>query len=205
MDLKNINLNNSEVSKVKFDLGESADLLNLDCISSVVNWQLAKKRSGSAKVKTMAEISGTTAKPHKQKGTGHARQGSKRSVQMRGGRACFGPVQRSFEYSLPKKLVKKTVRDVLRSKIIDQKLVLVECGNENLKTRQVNSVLAENGIDSVVVVVAGSTNCSLTRSTRNISNVKVISHKSLNVYDMLKFNFIALDKELFETIKVMVL
>ena len=110
VDLRTIDFASSKVVAEKLDfaleVGGQTRLENPRAVAYVLGWQRAKRRSGSANTKLMSEISGTTAKPHKQKGTGSARQGSKRSVQFRGGRTCFGPRARSFDFSLPKKIIK---------------------------------------------------------------------------------------------------
>ena len=116
--LQTVNLDSAEVSSVELGNISRDGLDSYDSIAYVVNWQLSRRRSGSAKIKQMSEISGSTAKPFRQKGTGNARQGSKRSVQMRGGRTCFGPIPRSFDYSLPKKIVKLALVNIIKTKIL---------------------------------------------------------------------------------------
>ena len=203
VDLKVIDFSSSKVASEKFDFAVegTAKLESPRAVAYVLGWQLAKRRTGSANTKTMSEISGTTAKPHKQKGTGHARQGSKRSVQFRGGRTCFGPRARSFEYSLPKKIVKTAIADVIRLKIKENKLILFSCGAD-LKTTQVNKLLKSNNINQALFLYQSteSTN-NITKPTRNLKNVKALDFKGLNVYDILNFDFLLLDKNLFQTIK----
>jgi len=97
---------------------------NLNVIKSVINWQLARRRSGNHKVKTVSEVRGTTAKPFKQKGTGRARQGSLRSVQMRGGGVIFGPVVRDHGFKLNKKVRKLALNSAL-SYLINEKRIKV--------------------------------------------------------------------------------
>ncbi len=101
--LSKLDFDQGSVGSKSFEISSPNNYtLNPRSLSYIVRWHLAAKRSGSAKVKTMAEISGTTAKPWKQKGTGRARQGSRRSVQFVGGRTCHGPVVRSFSFVAPK-------------------------------------------------------------------------------------------------------
>ncbi|MCE3255484.1 MAG: rplD [Rickettsiaceae bacterium] len=203
VDLKNINFSTSEVTTTKLDFAvdQNSGFESPRSVAYVLSWQLSKKRTGSAQTKTMAEISGTTAKPHKQKGTGHARQGSKRSVQFRGGRTCFGPRARSFDYSLPKKIVKTALSDVIKLKIKENKLVLFSC-DSGLKTANVSKLLKSNKIDQALFLYqskAGSN--EIVKPTRNLKNVKALDFKGLNVYDILNFDFLVLDKNLFQTIK----
>jgi len=155
----------------------------------------------------MSEISGTTAKPHKQKGTGHARQGSKRSVQFRGGRTCFGPRVRSFEYKIPKKIVKLAVADVIRLKLKENKLVLFSNDKSEIKTGVINKILKDNKIDNALVLCNSEANSvnTISKAVRNIKNVKAIDFDGLNVYDILNFDFLLLDKNLLSTIKEVVL
>lgn len=205
VDLKTIDLSNSKISSEKFDFGD-IQIASPRSLAYTVSWQLSKRRSGSAKTKTMAEISGTTAKPHKQKGTGMARQGSKRSVQFRGGRTCFGPMPRSFGYSLPKKIIKKAVADVLKLKIKENKLVLFSGSDSALKTSQISKALKSSKIDSALFLYQTNVEQNnLTKSVRNIKNVKALDFKGLNVYDVLNFDFLLLDKNLFQNIKEAVL
>src|SRR5262245_49107553 len=106
-------------NKAAGDIELNGDVFGLtvraDLLDRAVQWQRAKKQAGTHKTKTISEISGTTKKPHKQKGTGSARQGSLRSPQMRGGATIFGPVVRSHAYSLPKKVRKLALKHALSS------------------------------------------------------------------------------------------
>jgi large subunit ribosomal protein L4 len=209
VDLKNLNFDDSKVTNEKFDLNLDGELRleSPRATAYVVSWQLSKRRSGSAHTKSMSEISGTTAKPHKQKGTGHARQGSKRSVQFRGGRTCFGPRVRSFEYTLPKKIVKTALSDVIRLKFKEKKVVLFSGFNSNMKTAQVVKLLKSSNINNALFLYQDNDNSSLnlTRSVKNIKNVEALNFKGLNVYDILNSDFLMLDKNLFQTIKEAVL
>ena len=103
LTIKTIDFGKTTLGSKSIDVASTLEIKSAKSVSYVVRWQLARRRSGSAKTKTMAEISGTTAKPWKQKGTGRARQGSRRSVQFVGGRTCHGPTLRSFDFSMPKK------------------------------------------------------------------------------------------------------
>src|ERR1700742_2640327 len=120
------NLDNQEVGDI--DLAEEVFGLPLrrDILARVVNWQLAKRRAGTHKTKGIADIAGTTKKPYKQKGTGRARQGSLRSPQFRGGARIFGPVVRSHETSLPKKVRNLAMRVALSAKQAEGKLTILD-------------------------------------------------------------------------------
>jgi len=197
VSLKVIDFVNNKSDDKKFDL-PSLDILSAKSVAYVVRWQLAKRRAGSAKTKTMAEISGTTAKPWKQKGTGRARQGSRRSVQFVGGRTCHGPMPRSFDFTMPKKIIKIALADALRSKITADKLAIFPTSNSIIKTSQMSSILKKNGFNKVLFVI-NDDNKFLEKSVRNIKNVKAIQVKALNVYDILNFDHVIVENDLIET------
>jgi len=185
----------------EFNLSTSLDAESPKSVAYTVRWQLAKRRAGTAKVKTMAEISGTTAKPHKQKGTGTARQGSKRSVQFVGGRTCHGPVPRSFDFSMPKKIVKVALSDALKSKLRDNKVSLFsDVTSDKIKTSKISSILEKGKINSALVIFDGSVknNVFLARAIKNLKHVKALEIKAINVYDLLKFDQLVVDSKIFE-------
>jgi len=198
------NLSLADFKTTQSDLDQVARKVSEANIASTINWQLSRSRSGTAKVKEMSEISGTTAKPFKQKGTGNARQGSKRSVQMRGGRTCFGPTPRSFDFSFPKKMSKKATGDALSIKINEQKVVLLsnveKCA---LKTAAFNKFLNDNKIKSALIVHSDDEekNQNLIKSARNIKNVKILNVAGLNTYDLLRYQFLVIEDKLFENLK----
>ncbi len=205
IDVKIIDFSGAKAASEKLDFAyDKVQLENPRSVAYVLGWQLSKRRSGTAQTKLMSEISGTTAKPHKQKGTGSARQGSKRSVQFRGGRTCFGPRARSFDFSMPKKIVKTALADAIRFKLKENKLVLFSGCKPDLKTSAISKILKDNKIENALFLynsdVASSTE-SISRSVRNLKNVKAIDFKGLNVYDILNSDFVVLDRNLFSTIK----
>ena len=127
MQLKVTSLDNKEVGSI--DLADEVFALpevRRDILARMVNWQLAKRRAGTHKTKGISDISGTTKKPWKQKGTGRARQGSLRSPQFRGGATIFGPVVRSHEFGLQKKVRRLALKTALTSKQQDGKLVVLD-------------------------------------------------------------------------------
>ena len=209
VELKNIDFANLKLSEEKADLAVSKETSkelaenNLASLAYVLNWQLAKRRSGSADSKEMSEISGTTAKPFRQKGTGGARQGSKRSVQFRGGRTCFGPKKRSFEYSIPKKIVKKALSLAIASKLKDKKVISFSGFKADLKTSTINKFLKSNDINKALFLyeVKEGEADNFTKPIRNIKNVKALNIKGLNVYDIINYEFLVVDKNLLKTIK----
>jgi large subunit ribosomal protein L4 len=198
LDLKTLKEGNEEINKNLI-----ADMSGEACIPYVINWQLAKKRSGSAKTKIMSEISGTTRKPFKQKGTGSARQGTKRAVQMRGGRTCFGPLPRDFSYSIPKKVVKKALKFVLRTKIKEGKIVVLdETRSLEVGTNSLNKKLASAGFTGGLVLYKDDEkNKNFLLSLKNIKNYKLLLASAINVYDIMNHEFLLIDREAFENVK----
>jgi len=202
--LKTLNFEGSKQDSkpVEFKLESGLEVVSPKSVAYTIRWQLAARRSGSAKTKTMAEISGTTAKPWKQKGTGRARQGSRRSVQFVGGRTCHGPMPRSFDFSMPKKIVKVALADALKAKLKDNKISLfAELTSDKIKTAKINSVLENSKISSALIVFDGASknSAALANSAKNIKHVKVLDAKALNVYDLVKFDQIIVDSKVFET------
>jgi|TARA_B110000259_G_scaffold49022_1_gene57315 large subunit ribosomal protein L4 len=199
--IKVINFKDSSISdeEVKLIHEKSSDTL----LSFALRSYRSSVRSATARVKEMSEISGTTAKPHSQKGTGKARQGSKRSVQFRGGRSCFGPKGRIFEFDLPKKMKKKAISDALFSKIEDNKLLLLsDVAMEKPQTKNVVKFIKDNKIENSVYFYNGSdkNNESLVKSIKNIKNFHCKSVDSLNIYDLFSFDKIILQKEVLDNI-----
>src|SRR6202162_2875992 len=130
------NLNNQEVGETDTAADVFGVPIRRDILARVVNWQLAKRRAGTHKTKGISEIQGTTRKPYKQKGTGRARQGSLRSPQFRGGATIFGPVVRSHEFSLQKKVRKLGLKTARSAKQAEGKLVVIDAAKfDEAKTK----------------------------------------------------------------------
>jgi large subunit ribosomal protein L4 len=198
LTIKTIDFAKEQLGSRKIDLSSDLEISSAKSVAYVVRWQLAKKRSGSAKTKTMSEISGTTAKPYKQKGTGRARQGSKRSVQFVGGRTCHGPTPRSFDFSIPKKIVKTALADVLKMKLKQDKVFLFSDFGSEVKTSKINDTMIRNNFSSALIIHDGK-NFELVKSAKNLKNVKTLDTKAINVYDILTFDNLLIDNKVFET------
>jgi large subunit ribosomal protein L4 len=202
VNLKVIDFKESKNSEEKFSFDGKE--ISEKAIAYTLHWQRARRRVGSASTKEMSEISGTTAKPHNQKGTGKARAGSRRTTQFVGGRACFGPKPRSFDYALPKKIAKKALSDTLKVKFNRKEVLLSESSNnKEAKTSYINKALVANKINSALFVYDGGDKDSsnLVKAVRNIKNIKALDIKAINVYDLLKYNFLILDKALLGNVK----
>lgn len=159
-------------------------------LHEVVQWQLAKRRAGTACVKTRGEVSGGGRKPWRQKGTGRARAGSNTSPVWKRGGSVFGPKPRDYSYTLPKKVRRLALRMALTSKVQeDHLLVLRDFGVDKIKTRDVVALLKRFGVEKAVIVVDGEDKV-LELSVRNIPNVKLLPQEGLNVYDVLKYQHV---------------
>ncbi len=157
-------------------------------IQEVVRWQMARRRQGTACTKTRSEVSGSGRKPFRQKGTGRARAGSNTSPLWKRGGTVFGPKPRDYSYSLPKKVRKLGLRMALSGKVRDSKLWVVrDFGLEQIKTKEVISILKRFGIEKAVIITAGS-DMKLEKSARNIPYVKVLRHEGINVYDLVRYS-----------------
>jgi len=158
---------------------------------AVVN-QLAAKRQGTQKAKTRGEVSGGGIKPWRQKGTGHARQGSTRSPQWTHGGVVFAPVPRDYSFKMNKKEKRAAMKSVLSSKVADEKFfVLEDFVMDEIKTKKFVEVMKNFKLEKALVVV---TDENVIRSARNVENVKTASTGTINVYDILKYDSFVITK-----------
>ena len=156
-------------------------------IARLVNWQLAKKRQGTHKVKERGEITGSTAKIYKQKGMGRARHGSKKVVQFKGGGVVHGPKVRSHNKKIPSKLKKQAIRILLSSKLKDGKLKIIDkLELKKIKTKEVKGKFDKLGIKSATFIEVGDINKNFLLSTRNLKNIDLLSINGLNAYQIIK-------------------
>ena len=173
-----------------------------DLLARVVNWQLAKRRAGTHKTKGISDISGTTKKPFAQKGGGRARQGSLRSPQFRGGARIFGPVVRSHEFDLPKKVRKLGLKAALSAKQADGKLVVLDAAEmKEGKTKQLAERLGKLGLTSVLFIDGEKVNDLFARAARNLPHVDVLPELGANVYDILRRDTLVLTKAAVERLE----
>jgi large subunit ribosomal protein L4 len=167
-----------------------------DILARMVNWQLAKRRAGTHKTKGLGEVSGTTKKPYKQKGTGRARQGSLRAPQFRGGGVVFGPVVRSHAHELPKKVRKLALKTALSSKLTDGKLVVIdEAKLADGKTKTLSAKFAKLGWSSALIIDGPEVDIAFARAARNLPNVDVLPQQGANDYDILRRDTLVLTRE----------
>ena len=166
-----------------------------DILHRMVEWQRAKRQAGTHKTKTISEISGTTKKPWKQKGTGHARQGSLRSPQFRGGATIFGPVVRSHAVGLNKKFRKLALKMALSSKHKEGALFIIENTQvKDIKTKKISAAFAKAGWDKPLII-DGKVDENFAKAARNIKHVDVLPTIGANVYDILRHKQLVLTKD----------
>ena len=169
MQVKVITLDNAEAGEIELPAEVFGAEPRADIMARVVHWQLAKRRAGTHKVKGMGEVSGTTKKPYRQKGTGNARQGSLRAPQFRTGGVVHGPVVRSHEYDLPKKIRRLGLISALSQKQAEGKLVVLDgVSGGTGKTKDLAAKLKALGWKSALVV-DGAVDESFLRASRNIA------------------------------------
>jgi large subunit ribosomal protein L4 len=194
-------LDNTEVGDI--DLADEVFGLPVrsDILARVVNWQLAKRRAGTHKTKGISDISGTTAKPYKQKGTGRARQGSRRSPQFRGGATIFGPVVRSHEFGLQKKVRKLGLKTALSAKQAEGKLVVIDQASlTEAKTKALRSRFETLGWESVLII-DGIVDEGFAKAARNLPKVDVLPTQGANVYDILRRDTLVLTRAAVEQLE----
>ena len=198
MKLKVTDISNKAVGELEIDDAVFADIfgrkVRKDILARAVNWQLAKRRSGNHKTKEIGDISGTTKKPYAQKGTGNARQGSLRSPQFRGGATIFGPVVRSHEHDLPKKVRKIALKNALSAKHKDGKLVVWGETKASGKTKELAAQFKKLGWASVLVIDGPEVDEKFALAARTIPNVDVLPQQGANVYDILRRDTLVLTK-----------
>jgi large subunit ribosomal protein L4 len=166
-----------------------------DILQRMVRWQLAKRRAGTHKVKNRAEIWRTGKKMYKQKGSGNARHGSARVSQFRGGGRAFGPVVRSHEHDLPKKVRALALRHALSAKAKSQTLIVVEDATlSEPKTAALKAQFGKMGLSSALVIAGAEVDANFGLAARNLPNVDVLPVQGINVYDILRRDTLVLTK-----------
>lgn len=197
ISLENKNVGSVELADDVFGLPVRSDLLH-----RMVTYQLSKRRAGTHKTKTISEISGTTKKPYRQKGTGRARQGSTRSAQFRGGATIFGPVVRSHAFDLPKKVRKLALKTALSAKAADGKLVVLDSAHSSShKTKDLVAQLAGLGWSNVLIIDGNELNVNFCRASANIPHLDVLPQVGANVYDILRRDTLVLTKDAVEALE----
>jgi large subunit ribosomal protein L4 len=196
MKLKVHSLDNKEVGDIELADEVFGLPVRRDILARVVNWQLAKRRAGTHKTKGVSDISGTTKKPYKQKGTGRARQGSLRSPQFRGGAVIFGPVVRDHGFDLQKKVRRLGLKTALSAKQAEGKLVVIdEARVGEAKTKALRAQFDALGWESVLIIDGAAVDQGFARAARNLPKVDVLPQLGANVYDILRRDLLVLTRD----------
>ena len=202
MKIKLLNIDNLQESELE-NIDIVADSLNnhKDLIANVIKWQLANRRGFStAKTKTRGEIAYTGKKPFNQKGRGSARQGSLKSAQFVGGAKAFAPKPRDYSYTIPKKMVKKALSVVLKDKFVNNKVYVLDGLDKiEISTNKLNKKFVSKGFIQPIVVYQENFD-NFSKSIRNLRDVKYLNVNALNVYDLLNYDFLLLDKNSYDKI-----
>ena len=189
------NMEGKEVGTIELNDAIFGVQINEHLVHMAVVQHLANKRQGTQKAKNRSEVSGGGRKPWKQKGTGHARQGSTRSPQWTGGGMVFAPVPRDYSFKMNKKEKRAALKSALTSKVQDSKLIVVdklEFGE--IKTRNFAAVMNNLNVEKGLVVIADN-NKNVVMSARNLPNVDMTMAGMINVYDIMKAKTVVLTKE----------
>ena len=188
------NIEGKEVGTIDLNDAVFGVEVNEHLVHMAVVSQLANKRQGTQKAKTRSEVSGGGRKPWRQKGTGHARQGSTRSPQWTGGGVVFAPVPRDYSFKMNKKEKRAALKSVLTSKVQENKfIVLDELKLAEVKTKEMKKVLDNLKVNNALVII-GDDSENVALSARNIAGVQTASVNTINVFDMLKYNTIIATK-----------
>ena len=202
--MANVSVYNMEGNEVgKMDLSDAVFgvEVNEHLVHMAVVAQLANKRQGTQKAKTRAEVSGGGRKPWRQKGTGHARQGSTRAPQWTGGGVVFAPTPRDYTIRLNKKEKRLALKSALTSRVQEKKLIVVdELKFDEIKTKNFKNVL-DNLKTTKALVVLNDNDKNVVMSARNIPDVKTALTNTINVFDILKYNTVIVTKDAVATIE----
>jgi len=194
------NLKKEKVGKVALSDEVFSAEVNHPLVHQVVKAQLADRRQGTAKTKTKSEVRGGGRKPFRQKGTGNARQGSSRSPLQPGGGQSFGPQPRSYEQATPKAMVRGALRSVLSDRAKADRLLVVDAWSlAGAKTSALAEIL-EGKLGVAKALLVDGENRNLELSGRNLKGVKVLRVEGLNVYDILKADWLVVSKSAVEAI-----
>ena len=175
--------------------------VNEHLVHMAVVQQLANNRQGTQKAKTRSEVRGGGRKPWRQKGTGHARQGSTRAPQWTGGGVVFAPTPRDYSFKMNRKEKRTALKSALTSRVQENKLIVVdELKFDEIKTKKFAEVLKNLNLDKALVVL-NENDEKVVMSAKNIPTVKTTQINTINVYDVLKYNTVVLTKAAAESIE----
>ncbi len=195
------NIEGKEVGSIELNDAVFGVEVNEHLVHMAVVNQLANNRQGTQSAKTRSEVSGGGRKPWRQKGTGHARQGSTRSPQWTGGGDVFAPKPRDYSFKMNKKEKRIALLSALSSKVADNKIVVLDAFNlDEVKTKKFAEVMSNLKVDKALVVIEGE-NKNVVLSGRNIPTVKVSATNEINTYDVLKYETLVVTKAAVEKLE----
>ena len=195
------NMEGKEVGNMDLNDAVFGVEINEHLVHMAVVQQLANNRQGTQKAKTRSEVSGGGRKPWRQKGTGHARQGSTRSPQWAGGGTVFAPVPRDYSFKLNKKEKRAALKSVLTSKVQENKFIVVdELKLDEIKTKKFAEVMNNLKADKALVIL-GDMDTNVIKSAANIATVKTTQTSEMNVFDVLKYDTVVATKAAVEKIE----
>ena len=195
------NMEGKEVGAIELNDAVFGVEVNEHLVHMAVVAQLATKRQGTQKAKTRSEVSGGGRKPWRQKGTGHARQGSTRAPQWTGGGVVFAPTPRDYTIRLNKKEKRLALKSVLTNCVNENKfIVLDELKFDEIKTKKMQAVLDALNVSKALVVL-NENDTNVVKSASNIANIQTALTNTINVYDILKYNTVVVTKDAVKTIE----
>ena len=195
------NMEGKEVGSLELNDAVFGVEVNEHLVHMAVVAQLANKRQGTQKAKTRSEVSGGGRKPWRQKGTGHARQGSTRAPQWTGGGVVFAPTPRDYTIRLNKKEKRLALKSVLTNCVNENKfIVLDELKFDEIKTKKMQAVLDALNVSKALVVL-NENDTNVVKSASNIANIQTALTNTINVYDILKYNTVVVTKDAVKTIE----
>ena len=195
------NIEGKEVDTIELNDAVFGVEVNEHLVHMAVVNQLANNRQGTQKAKTRSEVSGGGRKPWRQKGTGHARQGSTRSPQWTGGGVVFAPVPRDYSFKMNKKEKRAALKSALTSRVEENKFIVVDSLTfDEIKTKKMVSVLDALKVKKALVVLDGD-NENVAKSAKNIAGVRAVAVNAINVYDILKYSTVVATKAAVEKIE----
>ena len=196
------NMEGKEVGTVELNDAVFGVEVNEHLVHMAVVQQLANKRQGTQKAKTRSEVSGGGRKPWRQKGTGHARQGSTRAPQWTGGGVVFAPVPRDYSFKLNKKEKRAALKSALSDKVANNKLVVVDALKfDEIKTKNFAKVMANLNVEGKALVVLNDNDQNVVLSARNIATVKTALTNTINTYDIVNAKTLVLTQDAVKTIE----
>ena len=197
-----LNMDGKEVDTIELSDAVFGVEVNEHLVHKAVVTQLANSRQGTQKAKTRSEVRGGGRKPWRQKGTGHARQGSTRSPQWTGGGVVFAPVPRDYSMKMNKKEKRLALKSALSSRVAEGKLIVLdELKLDEIKTKKLVNIINKNlGVDKALVVL-NENDKNVVLSARNLDTVKTALTNTINVFDILKYNTVIITKDAVKTVE----